>query len=482
MNILELLKRPEGKTLEFKRELSEYNSHKGIVRTLIAFANTSGGTLVIGIEDKTHHIIGVSDPLRIEEKITNLINLITPLILPDIEICSYKQKQVIKITVHPSPIRPHFLKEVGIETGTYIRVGSSNRQADAALIQELKRFAANQSYDEEPLTRLNSEAINFKAISELFAPFRNLKPKDLETLRIIVEYQGKKVPTTAGILLFGKKRKEYFPDAWIQAGCFLGADKSKILDSTEIHSYPIIAIEEALDFVKKHITMAIQIEGPTAKRIEHWSIPIPALREAIINAVVHADYSQQGAPIRISMFRDRLEIENPGLLPFGLTVEEISKGVSKLRNRVIGRIFNELKLVEQWGSGIQRIISSCKENGLAVPKFEEIGTHFRVTIYTELKEKQLLDEHNLAILDLLKVNNGLSTHEIAKSLKLSPRAIRVRLASLLERNLIIQVSSSQNDPTKRYFIPEYADYDGDSGSGDGSGYGGGLAPDRGKSG
>jgi ATP-dependent DNA helicase RecG len=94
----------------------------------------------------------------------------------------------------------------------------------------------------------------------------------------------------------------------------------------------------------------------------------------------HADYAQQGAPIRVALFDDRIEIENPGLLPFGLTIEDIMQGVSKLRNRVIGRVFHELHLIEQWGSGIQRKTAACQEAGLEAPRLEEIGMHFRVTI------------------------------------------------------------------------------------------------------
>jgi ATP-dependent DNA helicase RecG len=331
-----------------------------------------------------------------------------------------------------------------------VRVGSSNRLADTALIQELKRFANNQPYDEQPLATLNAESIDFEAASHFFSPIRILKHQDLKTLKILIEHQGKTVPTIAGMLLFGKKREEYFPDAWIQVGRFLGHDKSNIQDSLEIRSYPVAAIEEVLAFVRKHATLTFEIES--TKRTEHWSIPFQAVREAIINAITHADYSQQGAPTRLSIFQDRLEIESPGLLPFGLTIEEISQGVSKLRNRVIGRIFNELKLIERWGSGIQRIISACEENGLEKPKFEEIGTHFRVTIYIRKKEKLLLDTQDQSILDLLKTNNGLSPREIAKKIKLSTRATRARLASLFERDLIAQISSGPNDPTKRFFL------------------------------
>ena len=109
-----------------------------------------------------------------------------------------------------------------------------------------------------------------------------------------------------------------------------------------------------------------------------------ALREAIVNAVVHADYSQRGAPIRLAVFDDRVEIENPGLLPPGMTVDDLRRGVSKLRNRVIGRVFHELGLIEQWGSGIQRMSSACRDAGLPEPMLEELGSRFRLTLGTGL--------------------------------------------------------------------------------------------------
>ena len=111
-----------------------------------------------------------------------------------------------------------------------------------------------------------------------------------------------------------------------------------------------------------------------------------AVREAIMNAIVHADYAQKGAPIRVAPFDDRLEVENPGLLPFGPTIDDIQKGISMLRNRVIGRVFQELGLTEHWGSGIQRMTAACKDRGLDAPRFEEIGTHFRVTLSAVIRK------------------------------------------------------------------------------------------------
>ena len=193
--------------------------------------------------------------------------------------------------------------------------------------------------------------------------------------------------------------------------------------------------------------------GPV-KRTDYWTYPVVAVREAIINAIVHADYSQRGAPIRIALFDDRLEIENPGLLPFGLTIEDIQKGISKLRNRVLGRVFQELGLIEQWGSGIQRMTAACRDRGLDAPQFEEIGTHFRVTLSAVPRHPRTTDARDEAILAALGQDSeaGLSTSQVAKQIKLSSRAARTRLASLVERGLIVEIGSGPKDPHRRYYL------------------------------
>ena len=176
-----------------------------------------------------------------------------------------------------------------------------------------------------------------------------------------------------------------------------------------------------------------------------------ALREAVINSVVHADYSQQGGPIRLALFDDRLEIENPGLLPFGLTVEDLWQGISRLRNRVIGRVFQELGLIEQWGSGIQRMAGACREAGLAAPVLEEIGMRFRVTLSLLPDRQAEVDELDRRVVELLADGTGHSTQEIADRLGISARATRSRLRSLVDRCLILEVGSSPQDPRRLYF-------------------------------
>ena len=448
MDLLDLLKRPEGKTLEFKRDLS---SPDGVLRSLVAFANTSGGAVLIGVEDRTRHVRGVKEPLDLEERLANLISdHIVPRLVPELEIVPWRRSHVLAIQVYASPVRPHYLRREGLDRGVYVRVGSTNRRADRELIDELRRFTRGEAYDEQPMPGLDSEALDFRAASELFAPIRRLRRTDLQTLRLVTVHQGRHVPTVGGLLLFGENREAHFPDAWIQAGRFHGVDKSRIVDRTEIHAHLIRAVEEAIAFVGKHALHGADIGN--VRRRERWSIPPIAVREAVVNAVVHADYAQRGAPIRLAIFDDRLEVENPGLLPFGLTLEDLPRGISRLRNRVIGRTFHALGLIEQWGSGIQRMTAACRDAGLAPPTLEELGNRFRVTLWLEQVGATALDKTEQAILATLSDGTGRVTSEIAKVIGLTPRATRTRMVRLVERGLVREVGTSPQDPKRRYFV------------------------------
>jgi predicted HTH transcriptional regulator len=447
MKLLDLLRRPEGKTLELKRELS---SPDAFLRSVVAFANTAGGIVLIGVEDGTGHVVGVGQPLRLEERVANLINdSISPRILPDIELLSYRDANVLAVQVYPSAARPHHVIRAGPANGTYVRVGSTNRLADEQLRAEMQRFAARESFDERPLPEIGSEALDFRLASESFAPVRRISRKHLETLGLVAPYQGRLVPTVGGILLFGRDRLSRFPDAWIQAGRFTGTDRTTIFDHVDLRMPPVQAIDQAVSFVEKHAVRGAIIGR--VRREDRWNLPPAAVREAIVNAVVHADYSQRGAPIRLAIFDDRLEVENPGLLPFGLTLEDLPLGVSKLRNRVIGRVFHELGLIEQWGSGIQRMLSVCRDAGLAAPTWEEIGIRLRVTLRTDRSAETVLDETDSAILSALEESDGLGTRQIAASIVRTPRATRTRLAGLVARGLVREVGTGPTDPRRLYY-------------------------------
>jgi ATP-dependent DNA helicase RecG len=374
-SIEELLKKNEGKTLEFKRDLS---SPKPILKTIIAFANSAGGTIIVGVaDDKT--IFSVENPLDAEERLCDLFSdSIEPRLMPNIGVSSINGNSLLIIEVFPSGLRPHFLKADGIEKGTYVRLGSTNRQVDFDTIAELKRSAGSRSFDESIRSEYTVADVDTKAISAAFGSRRAIDESALVSLKLLQRNQGSLSPSNGAILLFGTNRLDVFPDAWVQCGRFVGTDKSEIFDHSEINLPLPDCVDAVLAFLKKHANRGADFSE--IRRKDVWSIPLIILREAIINALVHADYSQRGAPMRVSYFDDRIEIENAGILMPGLTVEDITQGVSRVRNPVIAHVFRELDLIEQWGSGVQRMFKEAEKLKLPMPEFQEVGMRLRVVV------------------------------------------------------------------------------------------------------
>ncbi|AHF92535.1 transcriptional regulator [Opitutaceae bacterium TAV5] len=449
MNLPDLLCQNEGKTLEFKRDLS---SPENVLRTLVAFANTSGGRVVIGVEDGSKRVCSLADPLAEEERLANLIaDLIVPRLVPTIDIVAWRDAQVLIVEVFPSSNRPHHFRKLGPEEGTFVRLGSTNRRADPALRQELARMATNETFDESLLPELDSEALDFRVASELFPSRPPLKSSDLQTLRFLAPHGRRLVPTVGGLLLAGRDASARFPDAWIQCGRFRGEDKTHLDDTTECRGSLVQALEAAYQFIERHTANRILIPGLKNQKMP--GLPLPAARELLVNAVVHADYSQTGAPIRVALFSNRLEIENPGILLAGLTLDDIRQGVSRLRNRVIGRVFKEIGYIEQWGSGIQRATAACAAAGLPPPMLEEHGFRFRATLRLIADRAAILDPVDTQIRDLLAAasDTGLSTAQLAAAVGLTPRAMRTRLARLGDQGLVSAVGINTRDPQRKYY-------------------------------
>ncbi|AHF90880.1 putative transcriptional regulator with HTH domain [Opitutaceae bacterium TAV1] len=451
MDIAALLRQPEGKTLEFKRDLS---SPDNVLKTIVAFANTAGGIMLVGVDDKTRKTGGLADPLKEEERLASLIaDRISPRLVPTLEILSWRGAQLMRIEVYPGNSSPCFLKNLGPENGVFVRLGSTNRKADIALIREMQRLSASETFDEIPLPEFGRADLDLEAAAALFSPRIKLTSATLQTLRILVRHARREVPSTGGFLLFGRDHTRRFPDAWIQCGRFSGTDKTRLADTLESTKLLPQALEEAYGFIRRHSNRPVRIDG--LRNTPGESIPLRAARELLVNAIVHADYSQAGAPVRVSLFDDRLEIENPGILLAGLTIEDITQGVSRLRNRVIGRVFKELGYIEQWGSGIQRAVAACADAGLPPPRFEELPFRFRaiLPLVPVAMTAPALDPAGEQIRQLLishEAADGLAPKEIATALGVTTRTIRTRMARLERLGLVIPVGKNNRDPRRRY--------------------------------
>jgi len=453
-DIREILTFPEGKTIEFKRDLS---SMKPILKTIIAFANTAGGILVIGRDDRGS-IIGVDDIFIAEEKLANAVaDSIVPPLMPEIEIVSIEGKTLLVIRIAHWR-GPFYLKSQGPEDGIYIRLGSTNRIAGPELIAELKRSISNISFDQLPCPDIDINGLDMNRIQEAFSNVgRKVDQNKLETLGILVHYSGKLVCSNGGLILFGRDqlREKYFPNATVRCARFQGSDKVDFIDQYDSEGTIIEAMKDIPNFIKRNTRLGAQITKIQRKDIPEYSLI--AIREVLTNALVHADYSIKGMNPRVAIFSDRLVIENSGMLPFGYTLEEFTAGVSHIRNKVIARVFRELHLMEEWGTGYRRIIEACQTEGYPNPVWEELGTAIRVVFRPHLATQEKIDSlgnleikeltlRQQKILNFMRKKEPLSAKRIYEGLreKVSERAFRSDLLELKARGYVKMVGSGPN--------------------------------------
>jgi ATP-dependent DNA helicase RecG len=371
----DILKQPEGKTLEYKRDLS---SIKPVLKSLVAFANTSGGMVVIGVDD-TKDVIGLSNPEMDEERLSNAIaDNISPVLLPDIEIVRAEGKAVIVVNVARFP-GPFFMKSLGSEKGVFVRLGSTNRVAGEDMLAELKRSRDHLAFDQLPCIGTEYDDLDMASVRKAFGKIgREIDDAKLESLGVLICYGTILIPSNGGMILFGRMpvRDRYFPDTQVRCARFAGTEKVDFIDRLDIEGTVLDALTEVPKFIRRNTRMAAKIEGMQRQDIPEY--PVVSLREALTNAVAHTDYTLRGMQIMVAIFSDRLEIQNPGMLPFGMTLDDLKSGVSKIRNPVIARMLRELDYMEKWGTGYKRIIEDCDAGGYPHPEWQELSTVMRV--------------------------------------------------------------------------------------------------------
>ena len=373
----------ESKNIEYKVTLPD-KSEK-YMKTIVAFANTQGGKLIVGVDDKTHEIVGVETEIlfQLMDGIANAISdSCMPQIIPDIEPQTIDGKTVIIVSVEAGKNRPYYLKSKGKENGTYIRVAGTSRQAFPEKIRELEMEGARISWDE--LTCVGypvSENVTEKLCREIKS-FRekagmtehSVKKEQLINWKILKQNEGKLLATNAYALL----TSDYFPFSKTQCAVFKGTDRAVFLDKREFIGPIYTQIESAVDFVLRNIRLGATIDGLVRK--EKYELPPEAIREMIINAHCHRNLLDESC-IQVAIYDNRLEVTSPGGLYNGLTYEEVMNGHSKIRNKAIANIFSQMGLVEAWGSGIKRIFNAAKEYDLPEPKFQEFDNMFRVELF-----------------------------------------------------------------------------------------------------
>jgi ATP-dependent DNA helicase RecG len=379
MKISEIINRAEGRRLEFKQELPAVAD---LAKTIVAFANDSGGDLYIGIRNSPRELVGIPEIelMKLEEQIASLIHdHCTPVIVPDISVHAEGGLHFIRVQIYRGSDFPYHLKSKSKQEGTYIRIGSTNRLADVAIIEELERRKRNVSFDSEPIYDKSSADFNITVFQTQFHELSGeiLDEAVIKKLGLVKEQHGALLPTNAMALFADfESRKELFPYSKIECARFKGTTTDTKIDDKTITEPIGLQPAEALKFIQRHVDQGSVIEGVYTKG--RWEYPIDAIREALRNAVVHRDYSLTGKDIKVAIYDDMVEITSPGTLPPSIDFQEMEARQSDIRNKVIAPIFKHMGVIDQWGNGLKIIANELKAYPEIEFKWFEKGLQFQV--------------------------------------------------------------------------------------------------------
>lgn len=432
----------EGETVEFKE-----NFDKDSIETAAAFANAKGGIILIGIADRGK-IKGVTVGKETLNEWANQIAQSTePRLIPEIATTNIDGKTVVAIMIKQFPLKPVSAK------GRYFkRVGSSNRAMTPNEITEMHIQSIGTSWDATIAENKTVEDIDLKNVERYIkeanaAGRRKIEESAAEVLEKLELIKNGKA-AWAAILVFGKEPQKPLLQSAVHCGRFK-LDKTRIIDDLMIESDLIDEVGETMKFISRHISVRYEFEG-TPRRKEIWEYPLEALREAVINAIVHRDYTAS-SNIQIEIYDDRIEIWNPGRLLPGVRIEDLYKKEHKsvIRNKLIAQLFYDFGYIEKYGSGTVKILNLCKEQGLPPPEFmEEFGGFsvvFRKDIYNEKYLRDIgLNERQIKAVLYVKEKGKITNKEYREMTGLSDEGVRIDINKLIERNILQEKGKGRN--------------------------------------
>ena len=406
--LLELIAGQENWRVEFKRDGSRPDK---VAREMSALLNLEGGVILLGVEDDGR-ISGLIKSREAEEWVMNIArNNLQPPTIPVWTSMVMEDGGVVGIVELPadSPGKPHKARR-GKAWVTYTRVGSESREATREEESRLYQAAGLVRYEEKPVPGTGLESLDIGRIENYFRDVleRSSMPDraDVESWRrllcnsdLLVAAGGGDNASVAGLLLFGENPNRRLPQAGVTATAFPGTEKDyNTVDEERIRGplTPIFStlwdvletgvIDRTVDFVKRNMGSVAWLEG--ARRRVKGAFPLDAVREAVVNAVVHRDYAREGTDIEVSLYEDRLEVISPGRLPNGVTVDKMREGVVRVaRNELLKEILRDYRYIEHQGMGVRnRIIKSMREHNGTEPDLEEQDDRFVVRLWKENRQ------------------------------------------------------------------------------------------------
>ena len=417
------LDQPESRRLEFKEIFPKGDQ---VARTAVAFANGAGGKIVFGVKDSPRKIIGISDDqlFKTEERITNCIfDLCTPGIVPEIYIQTVGVQSFLVVEIYPGAQKPYGVKKSGRPNEVYIRVGASNRKASPETIEALARQRRKVSFDALTIYDCPVEDVDLSRFKKAYKDQtgRNVGKTQLANMGLFQKEQGRQYATNAALLLSeAPVRKRFFPYAKIECARFKGVDKRVFLDQLTIEGPVHGAVQPCLSFIKKNIALGATI-GEIYRK-DRWEYPLEAIREALLNAIIHRDYAILGSDIKVAIYDDMLELTSPGPLPETLPIEDLGTGRSEIRNRVLAPIFKDLKLIEAWGSGIRKMNDELADYPEIKLVLQEAGQSFQVQF---VKKDPTNQPQKAPSRHQVGTNKAPSRHQVGTSHGFTPKQLNI---------------------------------------------------------
>ena len=435
-----LLSNGEGLTIEFK---SSFNTE--VVETLVAFANTSGGSVLVGISNDLK-LIGVSiNPESIQNWLNEIKSKTTPSIIPDVEVVTIGLRKIVIFSIQEFPVKP-----VALRGKYYKRVANSNHTLSTQEVVNLHLQSMNTSWDYHINNQFSIKDLSFDKVQNVIERLNSTGghiTEDPLSFLIKCDLVRDGFITNAAYLLFKNKDS-------VLTTIELGRFQTDIIikDSGRTKADILTQIEQVMDFVRKHINKEIIFTGEP-QNTQRWQYPLEAIREIIINMIVHRDYRSASDSI-IKIFNNKVEFYNPGRLPESITVEDLLSNNYKStpRNKLIADFCKSLGLIEKYGSGIRRIIDYFKTENLPEPEFRNISDGFMVTILGKEKDDVTKDVTKIVtkdvtkdvtkedraevIIEMISKKPEITVNAMAESLNLTRRTVLRELQKLIAQKRI----------------------------------------------
>ena len=425
----------EGLTVEFKEK---YTSK--IDRDIVALANTKGGFIIFGVSD-SGEVIGERLTNQLKADILTLARNCEPHISVD------KISQIDNVIVIEIPEGDE--KPYSCSSGYFRRLDAVTQKMVQKEVRTMFRESADKLFEDLPNKDCPLSAISIKKIEAFLAESGTkfkVNRKNLGAFLSSIGVYKNGIINNAGVLMFGRNVDKLMPHAEIICGAFKGTNKTFIYDRKDIRNDLLTQLNEAMAFIQRQLNIRSEIRG--LDRFDIYELPLDALREALVNAIIHRDYSFRGSSISVEVYDDRVEIVNPGGLPSGLDSKDFGI-MSVRRNLIIGDLFHRMGKVERIGSGIGRMRDFMRSAKLEPPKFE-ITNFFRVIFYRnpeyslkkgaekkvgetgEKSREKGREKSREKVLVLMAGNPSITTQELAEGVGVSIKGIE-KIIRLLKK-------------------------------------------------